>query len=108
MKGKQLTRIVPIVLLALLVAIPIAIGAHALTPYQSGYKHGVKDADMTYGLSNFMAQGGFGSHTSTFNQGYIDGWCSKQTPGERAGSDSDNGTFNCVDDVSSAAKNSTR
>lgn len=91
-------------LLLMVIVTPTAI-AHALTPYQSGYKHGVKDANMTYGLSNFMDKGGFAKHTERFNQGYIDGWCLGQ-PG--AGSDSNNGTFECYADTTAAKSNSTR
>jgi tetratricopeptide (TPR) repeat protein len=74
-----------------------------LTPYQSGYKHGVADGKTIYGLGNFMTKEGFGNHTERFNQGYIDGWCSKN-PG--LGSDADQGTFECDSDTT-AAKNST-
>ena len=45
-----------LLLLPLILLTPTLV--HALTPYQSGYEHGAKDAKTTYGLSNFMTQGG--------------------------------------------------
>ena len=76
----------------------------ALTPYQSGYQRGAKDAKTIYGLGNFMTKEGFGNHTEKFNQGYIDGWCANSAPG--LGSDADQGTFECDTDTT-AAKNSS-
>jgi hypothetical protein len=92
-----------ILLIPLLLLTPTI--AHAITPYQSGYKHGLSD-NLTYLIQPGK---GFAFHTKEFNQGFIDGFCS--LPGNRGqytGSDADEGTFNCVADVSSAAKNSTR
>jgi hypothetical protein len=80
-QGKQLTKIVPTALLALLalIAIPTAI-AHALSPYQSGYEHGVSDAKKAaQGLGHndwYIEQPGkgYGDHTYQFNQGYVVGF----------------------------------
>ena len=85
-----------ILLLPLLLVIsPIA--AHALSPYQSGYKRGVVD-----GKIERITEG---NHTVQYDQGYADGWCSLPNHlGQYVGSDSDNGTFNCVNDVSSTKK----
>lgn len=66
---------------------------HALTPYESGYNHGVSDG-RNLG-SRYMT--GFADHTDPFNQGYINGWCSVQ--GKDASSDDDNYTFHCDVDV---------
>ena len=63
-------------------------------PYQSGYEHGVSDANGTSGPLYLEEPGkGFAFHTEKFNQGYIDGFCS--VAGNDSSSDSDAGTFYC-------------
>jgi hypothetical protein len=104
-KGKQLTKIVPIVLALALMAVPSS--AYALSPYQSGYEHGIGDAKKSVNETWYILQPGksFAFHTDKFNQGYVDGYCS--IAGKGAGSDADQATWECSLDTS-AAKNSSR
>jgi hypothetical protein len=84
-----LGTIAPFFLLATTMMIPTANAA--TSAYDSGFKHGVSDAN---GGDYILQPGkGFQFHTQTFNQGYIDGWCSIEGPG--ASSDADEATFDC-------------
>lgn len=73
--------------------------AYALTPYQSGFKHGVSDAKLAQqglgGSDWYITQPtkGFADHTQEFNSGYVAGFCS--IAGSGAGSDSNQATFTC-------------
>lgn len=63
--------------------------------YKSGFKHGVSDGkkDCSSGKCNwYILKGkGFKDHSSDFNKGYVDGFCSVSS----AGSDADKATFDC-------------
>ena len=85
---------------SLLVVIAVAMGVTnvtALSPYQSGYNHGVGDAQKAaHGLggNDWQQPGkGFAFHTPEFNRGYVDGFCS--IAGSGSGSDANQGTFEC-------------
>jgi hypothetical protein len=67
----------------------------ALSPYQSGYKHGL-NGDYP-NLTN---------HTAEYTQGFIDGYCKLNGP--ESGSDADQGTFECDSDTTVAKSNSTQ
>lgn len=73
--------------------------AYALTPYQSGYNHGVADGKQAQkglgGTDWYITQPGkgFTFHTQEFNRGYVDGFCS--IAGSGAGSDANEATFQC-------------
>jgi hypothetical protein len=62
----------------LLAVTVIPIGVHALTPYQSGYEHGISDAKKAIQGRNdwYIEQPGKGyaDHTYQFNQGYVVGF----------------------------------
>ena len=76
--------------------------AFALTPYESGYKHGISDGKLAnQGLRGndwYITQPGkgFAFHTQEFNKGYVDGFCSVSN----GGSDADEATFECSTDTS--------
>src|SRR5215831_9376693 len=95
--------ILTITIIPFLIFVPTVTVNATIPPYASGFKHGVNDTKTTYGLSNFMTEGGFGSHTERFNQGYIDGYCANSSPG--SGSDADQGTFECSSDVTNITSN---
>jgi hypothetical protein len=71
---------------------------YAISPYQSGYKHGVQDGldgrKHSDGCHWYILQPGkgFAFHTPEFNRGYVDGFCSVDPHG---GSDADEATFSC-------------
>jgi hypothetical protein len=71
--------------------------ALALSPYQSGYKHGVSDGQDSClhpdGCHWYILQPGkgFAYHTPEFNKGYVDGFCSTG----HGSSDADQATFDC-------------
>lgn len=72
--------------------------ASALSPYQSGYSHGLSDAQRAaHGLggNDFIIQPekGFAFHTQEFNRGYVNGFCS--IAGSGAESDANQATFKC-------------
>jgi hypothetical protein len=98
---KVLTATVVVTLIVVLStsATTTVTGAYALSPYQSGYRHGVSDAQKAaQGLGGhdwYITQPGkgFAFHTTTFNRGYVDGFCSHSPPG--TGSDADEATFEC-------------
>ena len=72
----------------------------ALSPYQSGYEHGVNDAKGNgNGNMYITSQGkGFAFHTPEFNKGYVAGDCSlPENHGKYVGLDADEATFNCVE-----------
>jgi hypothetical protein len=66
--------------------------------YQSGFDHGVSDANDSCqhadGCHWYILQPGkgFTFHSSEFNHGYVDGFCSVDPHG---GSDSDKASFDC-------------
>ncbi|MGC2574221.1 MAG: hypothetical protein WA364_22125 [Candidatus Nitrosopolaris sp.] len=64
------------------------------TQYRAGYIHGLHDPDLKEILENTTF-----THTQSFNQGYIDGWCSLPGNGPYSGSDADQGTFECQYDA---------
>jgi hypothetical protein len=78
--------------LALIAGVATTPAAFAISPYDSGWNHGVSDA---HG-GHYYATPGKGPeyHTPAFREGYIDGWC-WATGG--AGSDADYATFDCSD-----------
>jgi hypothetical protein len=94
-----MTKPMKLIYLGALIPILVLIGpvAHALSPYQSGFKHGVSDAKIaTQGSSNwYILQPGKSSafHAQAFNMGYVDGFCS--IAGSGADSDSNQATFTC-------------
>jgi hypothetical protein len=68
-KGKQLTKIVPIVLALALIAIPTS--AYALSPYQSGYEHGmsvVPVLSFAHSLDPNSYKAGYQYGTNEWNQ----------------------------------------
>src|SRR5712691_11100102 len=70
----------------------------ALSPYESGFKHGVsdgKDSCLHPGCHWYilLPGKGFQFHTPEFNRGYVDGFCSVDPHG---GSDADVATFDCA------------
>jgi hypothetical protein len=93
------TKQLKLIYLGALIPILVLIApvAYALTPYQSGFKHGVSDAKIAnQGGSNwYILQPGKSSafHTQAFNKGYVDGFCS--IAGSGAGSDANQATFTC-------------
>ena len=90
-----------VVLLAatILILVLIAPMAFALTPYQSGYDHGISDAKLAQkglgGSDWYITQPGkgFAFHTQAFNKGYVDGFC--LIAGSGTGSDANQATFQC-------------
>ncbi len=94
-----MTMPMKLIYLGALIPILFLIGpvAYALSPYQSGFKHGVSDAKIAnQGSSNwYILQPGKSSafHTQAFNKGYVDGFCS--IAGSGAGSDANQATFTC-------------
>jgi hypothetical protein len=94
-----MTRPMKLIYLGALIPILFLIGhvAYALSPYQSGFKHGVSDAKIAdQGSRNwYILQPGKSSafHTQAFNKGYVDGFCS--IAGSGAGSDANQATFTC-------------
>jgi hypothetical protein len=74
MRGKVTT--IAVVIGLAVIAIPI--GVHALTPYQSGYRHGVSDAKKAVQGRNdwYILQPGkwCDIHTGQFIQGYVEGF----------------------------------
>jgi hypothetical protein len=69
------TIVVAVIGLALIVSIPVI--AYALSPYQSGYEHGISDAKkLIQGHKDlYILQPGKGwtDHTGQFIQGYVVG-----------------------------------
>jgi hypothetical protein len=96
-----MTKPMKLIYLSALIPILVLIGhvAYALSPYQSGYKHGVSDAKLAQqglgGSDWYITQPGkgFAFHTDAFNKGYVDGFCS--IAGSGAGSDANGATFQC-------------
>lgn len=95
-------RVKPITTVSIMVAILVALSVtnvSAISPYQSGYNHGLSDAQKAapgLGGNNWyitQPEKGFAFHTQEFNRGYIDGFCS--IAGSGAGSDANQATFNC-------------
>ena len=60
--------------------------AFALTPFESGYRHGISDAKIDTTNSSIplyyihQPGQGFANHTTAFVDGYIKGWCSHIGP----------------------------
>ena len=60
---------------------------YAISSYDSGYKHGTSDAELTnqglVGIDWYITQPGkgFAFHTKAFSQGYVDGFCAHSPPG---------------------------
>ena len=86
-----LVALIPILVL-------IAPVAYALSPYDSGFSHGVhdgKDSCLHPGCDWYIVHPGkgFAFHTKQFIEGYVDGFCSVSRSGQ--GSDADQATFIC-------------
>lgn len=96
-----MTKLMKLICLGALIPILMLISpvAYALSPYQSGYKHGVSDAKLAQqglgGSDWYITQPGkgFAFHTDASNKGYVDGFCS--IAGSGAGSDANEATFRC-------------
>jgi len=50
--------ILSITIIPFLIFVPTVTVKATIPPYASGFKHGVNDTKTTYGLSNFMTEGG--------------------------------------------------
>ena len=71
---------------------------YAETAYQSGYKHGVADANLdnaNMSKLDYVSQPGNGldNHTPEFADGYVKGWCSIMGP--NTGKEIDDTVFDC-------------
>jgi hypothetical protein len=84
-----------------LTAVPsVALAKGGSGGYQSGYQHGVDDANSNGHWYILQPGKGFAFHTRDFVTGYVDGFCS--VAGPHMSSDSDKALWDCARGPSSA------
>ncbi len=100
MEMRQIVLVSALVIAVLMIGAP---SAFAISAFESGFQHGLRDGSQSDTSQWYILQPGkgFAHHTKQFDRGYVTGWCAVNPI--FSGSDADEASFNCRVGPDSAA-----